>query len=774
MMRPIKNLLLAAAALSLARPGPGAAQDSGQPVVLQNDGVRISIDPKTGAILSLFNRRTETEAVLPGKAGAPPFAIDVYSANQALTIRDPYERQGGGFSFYDPDSQAGQKGDLERLRAPVEGTLRIERREDPEGTRALCSCRLPGGIEVAYTIALPRGSPLSEWRIEVRNRGGERRREDRRVYRVAFPVLEGLAVGGDAKENFLARPFAQGELIPDPLSHDFAPHGKKSPVRSYVLTYIGWASMPWMDLYGARGGVYLASCDPSFQQVDLETWPDRKGRTLTLDLRTYAFLERGERWESQPFAVGIHEGDWHWAADAYRRWARAHHRPYDGPEWVRKDCDGWFGTGVPAPYESYPKMLEDARWLGLDYLQIWAQMLENVGPGKSRKPYYCFLLPDPDRGGEEAFARAVGQVRQAGGHIGFYHNIWTWDSEIEESLEQWKEKIPADVKVPKWWGGFRRSASVFPDGSRETGNYTQGYSGMCPVSKEYQDYVLSWVVDRYVRRYGADAWYFDSMPVTMFAASRACFSGEHGPGRPHGVGPGLLEIARRVSEAARPHVRLAITSETVSDALMQYHSHALGIEMVGGITPFPKPEIYSFTFPEHPIFSGTCNNQNGLVHYYPDLGKPDRRTAMNRVFLMGYRFDVLERGINPANPYHQHLRRLIALRKKVKSDIYEGEFRDDIGLGALPPRVEARLFRRRDGSALTIALHDRREEAREPFPLGVDLKRHDLRPPASASLLRLDGREEALPLAPPKDGNLLLEVPRLEGDVAAIRLRSGP
>ena len=55
---------------------------------------------------------------------------------------------------------------------------------------------------------------------------------------------------------------------------------------------------------------------------------------------------------------------------------------------------------------------------------------------------------------------------------------------------------------------------------------------MCPAAKGYQDYVLSWVLDRYIKRYGVDTWYFDSMPVTMFAASRICFSSEHGPRQP--------------------------------------------------------------------------------------------------------------------------------------------------------------------------------------------------------------------------------------------------
>jgi len=737
---------------------------------LENDFFCISLDAKSGAIVRINNRKTDTEYVMPRKDAKPPFIVDAYSANQAVYIRDPFEKQSGGFSLYEPDKDARKKGDLNHLRDALEDGVCIEHEGDDDGERVICSYQLSGGIHLAYSITVRQDSPVSEWRVRVENRGGETPQNDQRVYRIAFPVLEGLAIGQQHEDDFLARPYAQGELIPNPVSYSFTrPNKSNTPI--YVLTYIGWASMPWLDLYDDSGGLYLASYDPTFQQVDVESWPDRTAGTMTLDMRTYAFLEPGESWESQMFAVGIHEGDWHWAADKYREWAHKHHRPYTGPDWLRKDCDGWFGTGGPVRYDMYPRMLEDARWLGLNYLQIWSEMLENVGPDKTRKGYYCFLLPDPDRGGEVEMVKAVRTVREAGGHIGFYHNVWTWDSEVEKCLGQWRDCIPPDVKIPKWWGDFRNSASVFPDGSRQAGNFTDGYSGMCPASEAYQDYVLSWVVERYVKLYGADTWYFDSMPVTMFGASRICFSDEHGPRQPHGIGRGCLEILRKVIDAARPYVNLAITTETVSDALMQYNSHALGIELVGGLTRYPHPEIYTYTFPEHPIFSGSCNNQLGLVYYYPDLEEPRREEAMNRVFLMGYRFDIMVGRINENEPYHQYLRNLIALRQKIKTDLYDSDFRDTIGLGPLPDEVYAKLFRRNGGGSLTLTLLDRRQETKEAFDITIDLAKNDFQDAGEATLYLLNGDESPLTMERTEERILTLRVPPFEGEVAAIIIR---
>ena len=746
---------------------PASQQAPKAPFVLENEYLRISIDPQTGAVTGITNLKTQA-GYMARTAAKPPFIVNAYSANQSIFIRDAFEKQSGGFSLYDPSAPA-VKGDLSSLREPIAGSTEVTQETTSDHQRVWCRCLLPGGIAIRYSITIHPRSPLTDWRIFVENRGGETPASDQRVYRVAFPVLENLRVGDAHEKNFLARPYAQGELIPDPAAYDYKrPAEDATPIN--VLTYIGWASMPWQDLYSrAGGGLYIVSHDPSFEQLDLETWPDRSSGTVTLAMRTLAFLEPGESWESQPFVVGIHEGDWHWAADRYREWARAHHRPFTGPDWVRSGCDGWLGTGVPTKtYADYLTLYDDARWLGLDYLQIWSEMLENVGPGKARKPYYCFLWPDPDRGGEPELTRVVRAIRGQGGHIGFYYNIWTWDSELKKGLQQWRDDLPADAHIPEWWGEARGWASVFPDGSRQAGNYTDAYSGMCPVAKGYQDYVLSWVVDRYVKRYGVDTWYLDSMPVTMFAASRICFSSEHGPRQPHGVSRGMLEVVSRLCDESQPIVNLAITSETVSDALMQFNSHALGLELIDGLTRYPHPEIYTYTFPEHAIFSGTCDGAgSGLKYYYPDMRAPRREDTLNRVFLMGYRFDILAYPVDRTDPSMNYLKELIALRQKIKAQLYASDFRDEIGLGPIPEKVYAKIFRHRQGKSLTVTLVDRRAPRRRPFKLTVNASLHDVAAVNKATLYQFGGA--AHPLTVNEQGKrLVLEIPVLTSDAAAI------
>jgi hypothetical protein len=370
------------------------------------------------------------------------------------------------------------------------------------------------------------------------------------------------------------------------------------------------------------------------------------------------------------------------------------------PAWVA-DSDGWFGTGTPNyRYSDLHAMLEDARWLGLNYLQCWSVMIENVGPNKSRKAYYCFFLPDPERGGEKEMAEGVKKVRQMGGHVGFYSNFWTWDADSGRCLEQWKDRVPHGIKIPEW-REFRKYMSVFPDGHMEAGDFYDGYAGSCAGAAGWRKYLEFWIVDKYVKEYGVDAWYLDSFPVTMFGAARVCFSPYHGDGRPHGVGPGLVEFVRTLREASKGTVKLAITSESVGDAL----------ELIDGLTEHQKPDIYTYTFPHHVIFSGSCNGaDSGLKYYYNDLDKPARQETYNRFFLMGYRWDILGYGLQKDNPDMLYLRSLIALGQKIKGDLHRSSFRDEVGLAPLPPNVYAKVFRHDEGKSVAVVIVDRREK----------------------------------------------------------------
>jgi hypothetical protein len=758
---------------------PSEAEERSASCALENEHIRLVFD-HLGRVMEILNKKTHIHYTQPDgdTDPLPAFIIDAYSANQHIYIHDPLLRESGGFCSADPELlfSTQRSGDLYRLAIepsqPPELTLTTQ-----NDTQILtCSSVLNGDIRVTFSVSLPPDSATSEWCIAVNDAADVEPRQHLRVYRILFPLLSRLCIDGDPERNFLARPYIQGELIPNPSQYSFSrPNRPQNYIN--VLSYPGWASMPWMDLYAqdadSANGLYFASCDPAYQQLDMETVPDAEAGSIAMGMRTLAFLEPGQQWRSQKFVLALHSGDWHWAADRYRSDSAEWFIEPDVPEWV-KYTHGWFGSGGPNyRFSELPEMLEDARWLGLNYLQCWSEMLENVGPEKSRKPYYCFFLPDPERGGESEMTEGVRSVREQGGHIGFYSNFWTWDADSGRCLEQWKQDIPPDVNIP-YWQEFKHYMSVFPDGHMEAGNFLEGYAGSCPGAEGWRDYLEFWIIDKYVKQYGVDAWYLDSFPVTMFGAARVCFSQHHGERSPHGVGQWLLEFVKNLRKESEDTVQLAITCESTNDLFMQYNSHALGLELIEGITQYPKPEIYTYTFPHHPIFSGSCNGAgSGLKYYYPDVGeRGSRQDTLNRVFLMGYRFDILGHKLNRDNPDMIYIRDLIALRNSIKDELYNSSFKDEVGLGKLPQNVWAKIFRHDQGQSLTVAFIDRRK-SKDAMSLTVDASRLDVGCMSKAMLHTLDGRQTELKINVRADGVLVIEIPGRKGDAAAVIMQEG-
>ena len=114
---------------------------------------------------------------------------------------------------------------------------------------------------------------------------------------------------------------------------------------------------------------------------------------------------------------------------------------------------------------------------------------------------------------------------------------------------------------------------------------------------------------------------------------------------------------------------------------------------------------------------------------------------MNYVFLNGERFDVL--GLHPLNkedPYHQHVKKLVALRKKVRDVLYQGRMMDTLGLSEIPEQTQARVFVGKTAAVVTV--WDRRPE-RKPWELAINTSALPW-PQAltKAKALLLDGTEQ--------------------------------
>ena len=154
--------------------------------------------------------------------------------------------------------------------------------------------------------------------------------------------------------------------------------------------------------------------------------------------------------------------------------------------------------------------------------------------------------------------------------------------------------------------------------------------------------------------------------------------------------------------------------------------------------------------------------------YYPDVEeRGSRKDTYNRVFLMGYRFDVLAYGYNKTSEDILHLRGLIAIREKTKDHWYRSSFKDEVGIGKLPAEVYPKVFRHDEGRSLTVALVDRRE-TKSVLTLTVDTAKLAIADLDKATLYTLDGKETPLEMSSLKRGELRITVPARQADPAAI------
>jgi len=735
---PGKTTLYRAPALTIAaqrvRPSRPPAP---APIVIQNQTIALTFDEFSGNLLSAENRQSGMQAQF-GELGTAILELDaVRYINNPRYFRSE---------------------DIQTIAAGFETLVHCRKQSDAQGERIEIEHRIDPDVNIALSILVPKTGAETEWRIYLENPLTYQPSKALVVHRVRYPYLSDVSEDVCGSDPFVVLPTLMGQKFPQP---------GKNLVGNRSVSYVGAGTMGWFDFYGSQGGLYfkVGDLDP-LPQTSLIANSDAKTGKLNVGIERWSMTWPGEKWSPGPCGLAIHAGDWHTAADLYRAWFRKNFKTMQPPKWL-KDSDGYVMSGGPNyEFADFPRIMENAKAMGIDYIQLWSEM---TGGDIS---YHAFFLPNPYMGTEEELTRGIAEMHKRGGHIGFYLNFNTGDPLLGTFVRQPQndQKIPKDIPRPAldyMKDNWIQQSIMSPEGSYSTWNtvvpgYLDGYWNACPAGDKWTDYYHYWVTQKWAKEYKADVWYLDSCPVSRGAP---CFAFDHGHTRPAPEGQSIIDFYKRLRADAPKN--FCIMQEYSSDRLLPYSTHALGLMWH---PKFAHPEVVRYTLPEYPLFSGMCNGWDRVSQFYPGE-KVEPRDAIERVFLIGnrYEFDISTR---PPDMVNRWQKQMVDLRRACRPEMNYGDFLDETGLGALPERVYARVFRRADRGRIAVTLLDRRVENRAPFSVSLDLSAIGVGAPLSTKLVTLEG-EQVLPTPLAQGGRTEITIPVFPERTAALLLEVG-
>jgi len=539
-------------------------------------------------------------------------------------------------------------------------------------------CRSPGGpsnadISCCWQADVSGGPEgTSSWTVRIDNNTA-----DLTVIEVLFPLVRGIQLGNDHADNVLVFPHHAGERIVDPAitiaSDRYRQLWRAGSVRgadgiySREINYCGLASMTWMDLYspaadGRVFGLYMASYDPSFVLTGVRS--ESGGPDLPwcgLGFRKYVPVAPGQCWESAPFIISVHDGDWHWGATQYRRWILDHIRLPDVPFDLAMESamcpryDFKQNRTVCHKFTEIPEMYEQARAEGITHFFI---------SGWNRQGFdtdYPEFVPDMELGSSWDLSRGCDYVRGHGGFSTFYINVRLFDLE--------SDFFPA---LGRRWAIRNHDGAMFHEtyGPRT-------FAAICPDCDEWR----KWVADTagwMVKAFGARGIYLDQLGS---AGPFPCYEPGHAHSERSHVHHGqynhgylkMIREARHRIRALDPSSFLMI--ENCGDIYSQYLYANL---TWNGALYDEFFNMYKYTFPEF-IQVNMVNPRRisdraeRAAWFYKDIA---------RAFVLGSVFwaELGDRFCEEDAHLLAYFRDSLRLRKQAAPYIARGIYQDDMGI----------------------------------------------------------------------------------------------
>jgi len=516
-----------------------------------------------------------------------------------------------------------------------------------------------GSITATVQVAMEPG-PRAVFTAAVRNGGA-----DPLVY-VEFPRLAGLCAGESGRDDYLLFPHLRQNFWRDPadqpvLWRDSAGHeGRAAPMR-------------FLDLWDHEGGLYIGSHDATFRDTGmiLGKWP---GRTLAARFRKFVTLAPKATWTTPPFVLQLHDGDWHEGADIYAAWARELVPRAAPPRWIREEFDGVEGAyGHRFGSSGFTEVLDAVehcqRIGGLTSLHCSRQGLDS-------ERLFCGLVPHPNPtwGGPEEFAQTNELVKQFGGHAFWYVNwVLLCPNYATTARIGGHPRIayPADRPyLRKDWferNVVRTAAGEWPRTPPLDAVYA--HLTLYLGSTEVQDRLVDWA-RTYYTRYNADGIYFDC----LLDAYNINLDPNHSAGDLGQFSNGTTKALGRIAEVAREtSAHATFYGEGFTDINFGRHAHAHAAN---------GRRWLQYMFPEWVQIGG---HHQPRAYTTPETLRANyEHMYLNGARFLNSTFSVF--GMKPtATLPEDYGRRVLRLRRRVKSLVYAATFRDTRGLDVRLP-----------------------------------------------------------------------------------------
>lgn len=530
-------------------------QDSDR-LILTNPHFAVAFSASNGAIISLFNRRTQIELI--DEAGALSEGV-LWRCRMAVADGETTTLTSRDWSAFSHRIEGDAEGKL-HLWLVWKG-LRL-------GAEAL-------EAEVAAVVTFRADSSTASFTL------GMRLPDHLSVQSVDFPCLCFLGSAGLAADEALFLPLGSGVLIHEPRAA-LAAQGDEAVWRA---VYPGPASMQFMGFsIGDRATVWLASADSSGARKSLSAGGSPRSDRLSLWMIHAAIRDADGSWTLGCAAsLGLVTGDWFEAARDYRAWAV-------NQPWCGRGRGG--ERGLPALTGSYGLWL--SHWGSSRGAVAATRELQRAVNVPIKLDWRCWhrclwggAYPDyfPPRDGDQAFMDAKRQLAGSGVLCQLSLNGLL----ASPASEAWKAEDAASAAL----------------GS--TDHPPTGLISMCP-SAAYWRGKLVWLA-RGAARYSAEGVYLQDLGI---AEPTECGDASHGHAAPGTVAwtDGVRRMLAEVGSALDKSLNLTTDGPNEAylhlvDAFLSPHAAA---EREGSF-----PDLPGHRWSAIPLFSSVYHGYTTLV-----------------------------------------------------------------------------------------------------------------------------------------------------------------